>query len=425
MITPALPRIRLLGPRSTSAGRSDGTPPPEDFDLEHEMAGDTEDDEDEGNHWAMRERMVAAGNEAADIPDVDGGDYEDSGWGSEWEDLDESNKDDFRVQADSIACYEKDDAPEDSPPSSLQPAIPEPSLTGPAAPGSTPISEISATQDTQRRTAYIFCPQPHRLPILRLLTKHASQHPLLPERHGKPRTPALIYEDAVREMYQHCELNRLCEVWAYLWNNWYAPSKWKLWARSAHGASIPCHRTTMMVEALWRNIKRLTLHMYNRPPLDLTVWAIVTKTLPPYRHTLAQLINARTGRPRKLTTTQKAFKRSWKRLLKSTLKGSYKTDLLTFTCDCGSQKYHAFLLCKHLVHAAGPLPPCWWLQATRYHVTPFYTIPINNTTIAPPESKRNHGWLARLKPSAPSESESSSILQAIPEHDVTPVSLFY
>lgn len=97
---------------------------------------------------------------------------------------------------------------------------------------------------------YQFCPPVHRLSILRLFAKHASQHPLLPERHGERHAKDDIRQDAVEEMYRHCEVNNLCKVWAYLWNSWYSQEQWPLWARGAYASSIPCKRTTMMVEAL-------------------------------------------------------------------------------------------------------------------------------------------------------------------------------
>ncbi|KZT03873.1 uncharacterized protein LAESUDRAFT_738040 [Laetiporus sulphureus 93-53] len=97
------------------------------------------------------------------------------------------------------------------------------------------------------------------------------------------RTSADIRRDVVKEMCLHCEVNNLCEIWAYLWNSWYSRSRWPLWARSAYGTSIPCKQTTMMVEALWQNLKCLILHLYNRSPIDLAVHAIITKALPPYR----------------------------------------------------------------------------------------------------------------------------------------------
>lgn len=250
---------------------------------------------------------------------------------------------------------------------------------------------------------YQFCPPAHRLPLLRLFSKHACQHPLLPERHDESRSSEDIYRDAVREMYRHCKLNRLPEVWAYLWNSWYTRPRWKLWARSAYAASIPRKRTTMIVESLWRNLKRLVLHMYNRPPIDLALYAIVTKAIPPYRVTLSEIItNSRSGRAAACSNAQRALKRAWERLRKVPVHGNYTTNVARWTCDCGSQKYHANLLCKHLVHKAGALPAEWWPNAVRYHIQPFYTVPINGKIAPAPETMRNHSWTQRMrsKPSA-------------------------
>jgi hypothetical protein len=49
-------------------------------------------------------------------------------------------------------------------------------------------------------------------------------------------------------MYKFCEARDLREVWAYLWENWYRPGRWKLWARSTHDA-IPVLKTTMICES--------------------------------------------------------------------------------------------------------------------------------------------------------------------------------
>ncbi|KAI9057367.1 hypothetical protein FKP32DRAFT_1689206 [Trametes sanguinea] len=248
-----------------------------------------------------------------------------------------------------------------------------------------------------KRPDYQFCPAAHRLPVLRLFAKHASQHPLLPERHGEARTAEDIHRDAVYEMYHHCFANNLREVWAYLWSSWYCKSRWNLWARAAYPTSIPCKRTTMMVEALWRNLKRLVLHMYNRPPVDLAVYALVTQALPSYRLKLRGIVaNPRPGRPRPLSAAQQAMKRSWTRLRKVPIRGTYRTDISRWTCDCGAQKYHAYLLCKHLVKATGPLPTVWWREARRFHIPPFYAVPINGITAPAPESVRDHAWVTRM-----------------------------
>lgn len=138
-------------------------------------------------------------------------------------------------------------------------------------------------QKVKKDLNYTFCPLSHRLSILRLISKHFCQHPMLWERHGQSCTRQQIHRDAVLESYYHCKVNNLREVWAYLWTNWYAPGKWELWARSSHNSAIPRKRTTMLVEALWRNFKRMVLHQYNRPRMDFATYALITQGIAPYR----------------------------------------------------------------------------------------------------------------------------------------------
>ena len=52
-------------------------------------------------------------------------------------------------------------------------------------------------------------------------------------------------------------------IYIYIWLS--TPNKWRLWVRSQYPHYIPRKRTTMVVEAMWRNFKRLVLHLYNRP----------------------------------------------------------------------------------------------------------------------------------------------------------------
>ena len=278
----------------------------------------------------------------------------------EWHAAEGRDQDDIRRQVDDFA-KDMQNIPSDSP------------------------SHTNATETgtRARRSEYQFCPHSHRLAILRLFAKHASQHTLLPERHGQPRTCTEIRRDAVTEMYQHCKRNNLREVWAYLWNSWYSPTRWPLWARAANPDAIPRKRTTMVVEALWRNIKRLSLYMFNRPRVDLVVYTIVTRTLPAYRLSFSEIIStSRAGRPQLPSHFQQAYKKSWTRLQHVQIHGSYKTNTTSFTCDCGAQKYHSYLLCKHLVQAAGPIPSSWWTTVRRAHALPFYMLP----NISPPDT---------------------------------------
>ncbi|KAH9888107.1 hypothetical protein C8Q73DRAFT_767746 [Cubamyces lactineus] len=377
VLTQSLPKIvltpaaiaRALAPKPLSKP-SDNALPEELFDIEaasgstcHPPIGDSdrftcslEDDEqsDDGTFWGNR----AQGSTEEELWEYD-----------EWEGFEDI--DNMRRDLEAVA----QDA------TNVSNNCPDPSESGPRT----------------TSAGYQFCPPAHWLPIMRLFAKHASQHPLLPERHGQSRTAEEIYRDAVSEVYRHCKTNHLTEVWAYLWNSWYCHTRWRLWARSAYPNSIPRKRTTMIVEALWRGIKRLVLYMYNRPPVDLALYTIVTRALPSYRHTLSKILNdPRKGRAKSLSHTQTALKRAWKRLLKSPINGEYSTDATRWTCDCGAQKYHAHLLCKHLVQAVGKLPELWWPTAVRYHIPPFYTVPIGGKMARAPENLRDHAWLPRL-----------------------------
>lgn len=254
VITEAVPKIRLPVRQHS-----------ENFDLE---ATEDEDQEDSDGEKSDDEHFFARAALDPEYEEDDqdryssgAGAYESDNGGSDFGD----DEQDLRRQVEILAA-ESDATSDDS--ASTQRSNPvEDSECGP--------------RSTDK--AYIFCPALHRLTILRLFAKHASQHPLLPERHGDTRSAELLRRDAVTEMYRHCEVNRLCKVWAYLWNSWYRPERWNLWTRAAHPIAIPAHRTTMMVEALWRNLKCLTFQSFNRPPLDLATYAIIMKVIPPYR----------------------------------------------------------------------------------------------------------------------------------------------
>ena len=279
-------------------------------------------------------------------------------------------------------------------------------LCGNAAAKAMPIRV--ATGDGKRkiapknRSTYEFCPFPHCLPIIRLLSKHFCLHPLLPERHGQSRGSDDIYSDSVHEMYRHCRNNQLREVWAYLWTNWYSPDKWELWARSAYPHAIPRKRTTMVVEAMWRNFKRLVLHLYNRPRVDFAAYALVTQALPLYRYKVTRVFyNPREGRAPALHGEQAPIKKAWEILRQKKLNGSYDTDYFLWTCSCGTQKYHPYLLCKHLVQSVRCPDPAWWATVLRYPTRPFYNVsallsPADRARAPVPEALGSYSWLTRM-----------------------------
>jgi hypothetical protein len=222
---------------------------------------------------------------------------------------------------------------------------------------------------------YVFCPAPHRKQLLRIFVRHFCEHPLLPDRSGNTRSSEKHRYDAVFEMYQFCVQRGLREVWGYMWTAWYCPAKYRLWARSVEPKFIGRWRTTMSVENFWRNLKHETLHHFVHPRLDQLVYLIATEVLP-YTEAKLQIFEPdyRLGRAKVLTPWRKAFKKSWKALAKRPLgNGTYKTDLSTWTCSCGQQKYNAFMLCKHLVQAVEPPDPDFFREVVRRRVTPFYS----------------------------------------------------
>jgi hypothetical protein len=121
--------------------------------------------------------------------------------------------------------------------------ISHPRLTSPSSDDPTD-SEDSDTEDIGTRQQ--FCPLDLREKVRSLIEKHFCTHPSIP---GYPApTEAGIRWWAVQEMYDFCVRNRLCELWAYLWGNWYRPHRWTLWARSTC-IEIPRLRTTMVCES--------------------------------------------------------------------------------------------------------------------------------------------------------------------------------
>ena len=161
----------------------------------------------------------------------------------------------------------------------------------------------------------------------------------------------------------------------YLWTNWYMHGKWELWARSSYEHAIPQKRTTMLVEALWRNFKRMVLYHYNRPCVNLVMHALVTQGIPPYWVCFNWIVrDPWDGHAKCLWGEQIPIKHAWLALHKRPTKGSYNPDVQLWLCSCRTQKFHSYLLCKHLVKEL-PLPgPDWWATVIRQHTVPFYNI---------------------------------------------------
>jgi hypothetical protein len=158
----------------------------------------------------------------------------------------------------------------------------------------------------------------------------------------------------------------------------------------------------MVVEAMWRNLKRLVLYLHNRPRVDFTTYSLVTQALPSYRYKLIRILyNPREGRALTLNGEQDSIRRSWLVLLRKEVKGRYDTNVLHWTCDCGMQKFHSYLLCKHLVQKVAEPTPDWWASVIRNHIPPFYDVrellsPEKRVRALEPEVLGNHSWLTRM-----------------------------
>jgi MULE transposase domain len=116
--------------------------------------------------------------------------------------------------------------------------------------------------------------------VLNMFSQHYNSHPLIPDQHRTYRSPERIHRACAEEMYHWCKSRNYFRLWAYLWVNWYQPSQWKLWARSADDKEIPILKTTMIVESHWRKIKHDYLYRFNRPRIDLVIWILLSRLIP-------------------------------------------------------------------------------------------------------------------------------------------------
>ena len=158
----------------------------------------------------------------------------------------------------------------------------------------------------------------------------------------------------------------------------------------------------MVVKAMWQNLKHLVLRHHNCPRVDFATYALVTQVLPAYRNKLVRIFNdRRKGWATVLHGEQIPIKKAWLVLRDKPLKGTYDMNTCWWTCSCGEQKYHSYLLCKHLVRAVCHPPTEWWTTVIQHHTLPFYDIcqllPPDDRLNAPePEQLGNCTWLTRM-----------------------------
>ncbi|KAL1704651.1 hypothetical protein EV121DRAFT_205376 [Schizophyllum commune] len=192
----------------------------------------------------------------------------------------------------------------------------------------------------------------------------------------------MVNRDIKQQAYMLCHDNDLPNLWAYLWENWYRPSRWQLWARSTC-SSIPVLKTTMIMESHWRRIKHDFLHHFRLPRCDLLVWILVTKLTPFYYRMLDYRIND-IGRYREQAPWRAAFKSCWRRLEKAEVieenedrlvSDAYRPDPVKWICGCRAFVRSRFLVCKHLVHRVRPVSAIFFREVRRSRTTPFWSHP--------------------------------------------------
>ncbi|KAJ7448910.1 hypothetical protein FB451DRAFT_1238776 [Mycena latifolia] len=136
-----------------------------------------------------------------------------------------------------------------------------------------------------------FCPKDFRAEIIEMYRTHLHQHPRIPR--NDPQEPYISADDI------------------HLWNRWYTPAQWPLWARASCDA-IPRLKTTMVVESMWKHLKRRDLAQFNRPRLDLVTHLVLTSLLPRVKRTLDYVRGLRRiGRPQALAGWQVDAKAEW------------------------------------------------------------------------------------------------------------------
>jgi len=173
----------------------------------------------------------------------------------------------------------------------------------------------------------------------------------------------------------------------------------------------------MIVESVWKVLKRKDLAMFNRPRLDWVTHVVLTKIIPRVQSHLAHLRgDCRKGRPQALAEWQKDLKHDWvdmsrvdeHRSLEKELewrrkplntkgraerladieserlrpRGEYHTSTKKWTCSCPAYLISRFLLCKHLVRKANSKLQLVATQELmffgtfqRRHYPPYYEIP--------------------------------------------------
>ncbi|SAL96433.1 hypothetical protein [Absidia glauca] len=159
--------------------------------------------------------------------------------------------------------------------------------------------------------------------ILTMMGIHYCRHELIPIGAIYFSNDQIRYKNA-REMYDYCVSNNLRDVWVYMYRNWYTRVQYNRWARSAVSGKVPMGKTTMMIEAHWKVLKKCHLYHYNRARLDLLVYAILQQ----YYRKLTMKYQAAVVFRQETTTFEKRFHEEWRKGIRAQISGTdYMTSL--------------------------------------------------------------------------------------------------
>ena len=215
------------------------------------------------------------------------------------------------------------------------------------------------------------CPKELCQLICNFMNKHLHQHPIIPTIDGQFLSSDVIWTMAVEEAYNFCVQHSLPHVWAYLWNEWYSPERWKLWLRAGCCDKISILKTNMFVEAHWKVLKRDFLYKFFRPRLDLVVYVIMEQVIPHNQRKFEQVFLLK----REKAEWRKVFKKEWKELSMRTINNNtYLTDVNNWICGCPAFLTSRFFICKHLIKRKGAVSIEFFDQVYRRCQYPFLGI---------------------------------------------------
>ena len=210
--------------------------------------------------------------------------------------------------------------------------------------------------------------------VLQIFLRHFNMHPLIPDQNGTYQSSEGIHRACAAEIYYWCRSRNYFRLWAYLWVNWYQPSKWVvLWARSSNPREIPVLKTTMIMESHWRKVKHDFLHSFNRPRIDIVAWVLLSNVIPDAltrMHVLLQR-DHRKGR----ASWRKHFKKEWETLSsRAVINDGYHTDPAKWTCSCPKFLKSRFLVCKHILACYEPITDRvnFFYNVARSRTSPFW-----------------------------------------------------